>query len=101
MEEDEDEKITVEARTLILTKLSEWEAFKGSTIWKDMSRELIIWDRMAVGKYDACTKIEDFTRLNGSREAFRNFLALPDNFIQVLTLDEEKERKKKETNDFS
>lgn len=91
-----EEKFEVEARAKILTNtIPAWEAFKESTIWKDIWREVVIWDRMAVGQYDTAKELIDFARLNGVREAFRNLLALPDIFIQAIREAEEKKANEK------
>lgn len=58
--------------------------FKNSTVWKDMMRELLIWDRQAQKDYDHCKQMEDVTRIQGRREAIAYLIQLPDFLLDAL-----------------
>lgn len=83
----------------IFSSLNALKEFREGSIWKDFQREIFIWGRMAVEKYDGCTKMEEVTRIHGIREALNNVLQLPDIFIKALELKAEEGDKRGEENE--
>lgn len=78
--------------------------FKGSILWKDIKRELVLWKKRFQSEYDSvisqCINGEENSAsvlthlgdLHGRGAAIEYFLHLPDVFLQVLEAEtEEKE----------
>ena len=78
---------------IVESTLTKLENFRDSSVWRDMIREIDIWDRMAQSGYDECRTMEDVTRIQGRREALQYILSLPDTLINAVKEQMEKDRR--------
>jgi hypothetical protein len=71
----------------ILSTYSQISDFIQSTVWRDISNEIQVWIAQIHEQFEVAEEHKEFYKLQGSAEACRNFLALPQQILDALDLE--------------